>query len=133
MPAHIGGQSPIALQGPTSWSIDGKQYQISATYYLALPEGLQYWIDYELPPSVAFPHERESALAIALPLMQYAVHSGLYKRTEVTKIGSGSVAPSRVGVALLRQEGIRIRRYGVALSVDEIPLRGADHHKANPR
>jgi hypothetical protein len=133
VPAYTGGQSPIALQGPTIWSINGKQYHVSATYYLALPEGLQYTIDYELPPSVPLPHEREAALAIALPLMQYAVHSGLYKRTAVTKRGSGAVAPSRVGITLFRQEGIRLRRYGVALSVDEITLREANHHKANSR
>ena len=129
VPAHTAGHGPMALEGPSTWSIGGTPYRVSATYHLALPEGLQYTIDYELPAATPLPKEQEPALAFAFPLMRHAVESGLYQRTSVNKVGAGSLSPSRIGVALYHQEGLRRRGYAVALSVDEIRQRAASQPK----
>jgi hypothetical protein len=113
----------MAVQGPEVWTIDAQQYKIDATYYLTLPEGLQYTIDYELPTSVKLPHEAEAALAIAFPLIRYAYEHQLHQRTNISKSGSGEVGASRIGVALYHVEGVHRRGYAAALSLDQIRQR----------
>ena len=39
--------TPIARSGSESWTIAGKHYSVVSTYYLALPEGFQFTIEYE--------------------------------------------------------------------------------------
>ena len=120
---HTAGHSPMAVEGPQTWTINGQVFPVKATYYLALPEGLQYTIDYELPASVPLPHQDDTALAIAFPLMEHAYRAGLYNRTDVSKLGTGHLTPSRIGVALYHLEGWHRRGYATALSVDQIKLR----------
>lgn len=120
---HTAGAAPMATQAPAVWNIKGKTYQVGSTYYLALPEGLQFTIDYELPAEIELPQDTEAALAIALPLMQHAVESGLYQRSTIEKVGTGEVLAKRIGVALFKPQGALRRGFAVALSLEEIRQR----------
>ena len=111
----------MAWSGPELWQIDDRKYQIRSTYYLALPEGLQFTIEY--PYAFSSPLSevtREQALQVAMPLIRHAYDAGLYKRSQVTKVGAGSVEPTRIGVVLVQGEGPAQRGYRVALPVEAI-------------
>lgn len=120
---HTAGHTPMAVQGPEIWTVDGKPTTVAATYYLALPEGLQYTIDYQLPAAVAIPRDDASALPIAFPLMRHAYETGIYKRTSISKAGSGHLDPSRIGVALYHLEGARRHGYATALAISDLKQR----------
>jgi hypothetical protein len=71
----------MAKSGPESWSIDGTQYAVTATYYLALPDGLQYTIDYQAPASLDLDNMTDArAFEAAGPLMRHAVSANRYSR-----------------------------------------------------
>jgi len=118
-----GAAGPMAASGPETWTIDGKTYQVAATYYLGLPEGLQYTIEIPWKFEKASPMNDDVALAIALPLMQHAFKNDRYKRMQFAKAGEGQVEANRIGVALVEQDGQRSHGYRVALSVPEIRSR----------
>lgn len=113
----------MAILGPETWMISGHPYGVQATYYLALPEGLQYTIDYLLPAGQRLPHQNDAALAVAFPLIRHAFESGLYKRSAISKPGTEGVATSRIGVAIYQAEGLHKRGYAVSLSLGEIQQR----------
>ncbi|MCK4627285.1 MAG: hypothetical protein KAV00_18370 [Phycisphaerae bacterium] len=120
------GYSPMAQSGSEQWQIDGKEYRIESTYYLALPEGLQYTITIEYPwkfegPEV--PMNDERALEIVFPLMKHAYEKGFYKRANISKAGQGALSPSRIGVAIIKVGEQTLSGYRVALSLDEIKRR----------
>ncbi len=126
-----GGYSPMARSGPEQWRINDKTYNIEATYYLALPEGLQYTIEY--PWTFASEKNRmndKRALEISFPLMKYAYEQELYKRTSIGKLGQHTTAPSRIGVTLFEKIGNnKVKGYRVALTVDEIEKRVSGRNK----
>jgi hypothetical protein len=126
---HTAGHNPMAISGPETWTIGGKNHHVQATYYLALPEGLQYTIDYQLPPDIALPSQNEPALAIAFPLMRHAFENNLHKRSTISKAGVGDLAPTRIGVALYHVEGLHRRGFAVALSTAEIQGRIASESR----
>ena len=122
-PPGVGDRLTLAQNGPERWVADGQAYQVTSTYYLQLPEGLQYTIEY--------PHNfddygrmtDEIALEIAFPVMKYAYLNGLHNRFHIRKLGQGSLSPSRIGVALVEGQGARVRGYRVALTLDQIKER----------
>jgi hypothetical protein len=121
-PAGAAGVLPFAVSGPEVWTIDGKPVRIDSTYYIAFPAtgGVQYCIDSSVEGEVP---AGNAALNAALPLMKYAVASGAYERTAVSKFGSGAQPVTHVGVAFYRREGGAARGYRVNLPVDEIRKR----------
>ena len=118
------GHSPMAKQGPETWEIDGKKFNINSTYYLALHEGLQYTIECAWKFSDQNQTiSQEEALNAAFPMMQYAYDKGFYKRTSISKVGGGSVEATRIGVVLSESIGARTRGYRIGLSIGEINQR----------
>src|SRR5688500_1527476 len=76
---HVGGPAPMAKAGPESWNVGDTQYRLAATYYLALPEGIQYTIEYEVPNANQLDGVTEArANEMAFPLMRYAYEHGSY-------------------------------------------------------
>ena len=125
-PAGLGGRQPLAVGGPEQWQIDGRTYDVSSTYYLPLPEGLQYTIEYPRDfTSADADMNDERALQIVFPLMRHAYASGLYKRAAITGLGPGAAEPMRIGVVLVQRNDGVARGYRVALSLDRIKERMA--------
>ena len=118
---HTGGHGPMVLSGPEKWTIDGRPYEISASYYLALPEGLQYTIEYPLPDGEVLktPLTDESATLIAFPIMKHAFENNFYKRGHVAQFGKGPMTVSRIGVVLYpkHDKGMGFR---TAMSFEEL-------------
>ena len=118
------GNTPFAREGPEQWRIDGQVYRVESTYYLRLPDGLQYTIEYPWrfrPSEEAMNDDR--ALETAFPLMKHAYENGLYKRVSTIKIGQGELKPSRIGVTLFQRRGKKVRGYRVALTLAQIKKR----------
>lgn len=91
----------MARLGAETWDIDGKQYVVATTYYLALPDGLQFTIEYEPKDGLdATSLTGEQAFEAAFPLMKYAFEKGLYKRSKISAAGKGELSVSAIGVAL---------------------------------
>jgi hypothetical protein len=125
-PAAVGtaGNQLLAQSGPEEWIVDGKAYKIASTYYLRLPEGFQYTIEYPYRFSQTDRNmDDDRALAAVFPLMKHAYTNGLHTRASVTKIGQGALVPSRIGVTLFEKDGGNTRGYRVALSLDQIKKR----------
>ncbi|MCD4699981.1 MAG: hypothetical protein K8R91_05360 [Phycisphaerae bacterium] len=119
-----GSNQPMAQSGQEQWQIDGKGYRIESTYYLTLPKGLQYTIEYPWKFKVPIAEMNdERALEIVFPLMKHAYEKGLYKRMRISKLGKGNIATSRIGVTLFERHGKEVGGYKVALSLDEIKRR----------
>lgn len=125
-PAAVGtaGNQPLAQSGPEEWIVEGKACRIASTYYLRLPEGFQYTIEY----SYRFSQDDGSmdddrALALVFPLMKHAYTNGLHTRASVYKLGQGAITPSRIGVTLFEKDGGSTRVYRVALSLDQVKKR----------
>ena len=119
--SNTSGHSPMAKQGPETWEINCKKMNITSTYYLALPEGLQYTI--ECPWKFGDPNQaisQEEAMIDAFPLIRYAYEKALYKRSSITKVGSGLMEATRIGVVLSETTGVRTRGYRIGLSITEI-------------
>ena len=123
-PAGTGGFHPLAQSGPEEWVVDGKTCKIASTYFLQLPEGFQFTINYPYPISQANANIDDTrALAIAFPLIKHAYTNGLYRRTTVAKIGEGAIVPSRIGVVLYEQVGENTHGRRVGLTLDQIKKR----------
>lgn len=115
------GMHPLAQSGAEEWVVNGKTYKIASTYFLQLPEGFQYTIEYPYEFNLADANMNDDrALAVALPVMKHAYTNGLYKRMTVGKFGEGALVPSRIGVVLFQKDGQRVRGYRVGLSLDQI-------------
>jgi hypothetical protein len=110
----------MSATGPESWLIDGRNVPIASTYYLALPEGLQFTIE---TPTEKIPYVESDALDEAWPLMKYAFEKGIYTRATVHAVGKGDVAPGRIGVAFFKKEGLETKGMRVALSIGAIEVR----------
>ena len=113
----------MAVVGPETWTVDGKRYQIDSTYYLALPEGFQYTMEIPWKFANSQPMNDQSALIIALPLMEYALKNNVYKRMRFSKVGVGNVEADRIAVILVERKGQEDRVYRIALSIPEIRAR----------
>lgn len=106
---------PIARSGPRVLAFRGNVYNVISTYYLALPEGLQYTMEYEVPASIdVFGISDERAYEVAYPLMRGAIDQGWPKRTDIHRIGGSTPSLSRIGVVLYsngsRSRGTRVAR-----------------------
>jgi hypothetical protein len=117
--------TPIAGAGPETWIIEGKPVRIESTYYLDLPYGLQYTVHYPW----AFGQNKvnmteQEALAIALPLMEYAYGAATYRRATIRKNGV-PVEASRIGLVLIEHQASGDRGYKVSQSLAEIRARMA--------
>lgn len=122
--SHTGGHAPMAKAGPESWLIHGTQYRVAATYYLALPEGMQYTIEYEVPNAKQLDGMTEAAAyEMAFPLMRYAHEHDSYKRTSIEQLGKGMRQVSRIGVSLFAHAAGGTRGYRVTRSLSEIRAR----------
>ena len=67
--SNTSGHSPMAKQGPETWEINGRKMDIISTYYLALPEGLQFTT--ECPWKFGDPNQamsQEETMIDAFPL-----------------------------------------------------------------
>lgn len=129
-----GGHLPIAKAGPASWIIDGQPFAVSSTYYLALAEGLQFTVEFEVPPATN-PESLSDAEAyeLAFPLMRYVAENRLHERQQITDFGSGRLAVSRIGVVLFAQTPSGVQGYRVARDLAEILARsGVDPSVATP-
>jgi hypothetical protein len=120
--ASAGPWLPMAKTGPESWTVDGTEYRVTATYYLVLPDGLQYTIDYEAPPGLDLEHMDDArAFAAVAPLVQHAASANLYSRQVIRDLTSGAAVPvKKIGVSIYRQSGIRTRAFRVARSLDQL-------------
>ena len=99
-PAGTGGNTVLGQSGPEQWTVDGKTYEIASTYYLALPDGLQYTIEFPYQFTQADGQMNDQqAIGIVYPLMKHAVQSGAFQRMQIRKLGEGSADPTRIGVA----------------------------------
>jgi len=118
------GHVPMARTGAESWIIDGREYRVSSTYFLGLPEGIQFTIDYPYEFSGALAEfTAERALDVALPLIRHAYAEQLHRRARFEKAGSGVAEPYAIGVVLLEKDGPAERGYRVRLTLDEIRTR----------
>ena len=118
--ADVGGAQPgarLAAAGPETWTIDGKSWRIESTYYLALPEGLQFTLDV---PVEKVPELEVTALEQAWPIIRHAYVEKIYLRARVSAFGADNLAASRIGVSFFRTEGIRTHGMRVAMSIGEI-------------
>jgi hypothetical protein len=113
----------MAVTGPEVWTIDGKPFQIRATYFLVLNGRLQFTVDYlcaERCPEFAGLSD-DKAFAVAYPVMKYAVTHGLHERTKVQEVGAGPLKTELIGVAITRQTGsVREMGYRVARTLDQV-------------
>jgi len=101
--------------------VDGKTWDIAATYYLRLPQGLQFTIEYPYRFNGAAERMNdEGALAIVFPLMKHAYTKGLYRRGAILKVGEGRLTPSRIGVTLFEKVNGNVHGYRVGLSLAQI-------------
>jgi hypothetical protein len=116
---NVGGPSEaeMARSGPENWSVEGRSWKVTSTYYLALPEGLQFTIEV---PVADVPATMADAERMAWPVMRHAYEKRIYARTHLSKLGGGSAAPERIGVSLFRSDGIHTKGMRVALSFAEI-------------
>jgi hypothetical protein len=128
-----GGNLPIAQSGPENWTVNGRTYNISSTYFLNVREGFQYTVEY---PYHFGDTDRnmndEHALAIVFPLMKHAYAEGLYKRMAVAKVGQGEMTPTRIGITLFEKDGANTKGYRVGLSLDQIKQRIATEATTAP-
>jgi hypothetical protein len=131
-PVGSGGYMSIGRSGAEQWVVDGNTYAIASTYYLHLPQGLQYTIEYPVKLGASLESMNDKrALGIAFPLIKHAYVNGLYERLKVTKAGQGAVVPSRIGVTLVEWQEGNARGYRVAMSLNQIKKRIEQEAAAN--
>ena len=116
------GFGVMAAKGPEVWTIDGKSFQIRATYFVVVQGRLQFTVDYlcgdRCPEFTGL--SDEVAFATAFPVMKYAVENNLPSRTEV-RSGSDPMKPELIGVAITQQVGGgREKGYRVARTIDQV-------------
>ncbi len=116
------GFGVMAVAGPEVWMIDGKPFQIRATYFVTVNGRLQFTADYvcaERCPDFAGMTD-EMAFAVAYPIMKHAVTNGLYARTKV-QTGGKPINPELIGVAITQQaDAGRERGYRVARTMEQV-------------
>jgi hypothetical protein len=118
--AGVGGAQPgprLAAAGPETWTIEGKSWRIESTYYLALPEGLQFTLDV---PVEKVPELEATALEQAWPVIRHVYVEKIYLRARVSAFGADNLEATRIGVSFFRKEGMRTHGMRVAMSVGEI-------------
>ena len=111
---------PMAKSGPYTITVDGVERRIDDSYYLALPDGLQFTMDVTVS---SVPPDKAAALTIAWPYMRDAYLKETYLRSSITKAGSGPTPPVGIGVALVVREGIKMSGYRIGLKLTEIQAR----------
>src|SRR5512133_1453684 len=116
------GFGVMAAKGPEVWTIDGKPFQIRATYFVVVQGRLQFTVDYlcgDRCPEFAGLTD-EAAFATAFPVMKYVVENNLPSRTEV-RSGSEPMKPELIGVAITQQANLgRGKGYRVARTIDQV-------------
>jgi len=111
---------PIAVGGPRVLLYDGEVYEILTTYYLDLPEGLQYTMEYAAPAKIVVDGITDAeAYRVTRPLMRGAWEQGWHAQTRITQVGAGARRVDRIGVVLY-PNGTRTRGYRVARSLASI-------------
>jgi hypothetical protein len=128
VPDPAEGHASMDRGGATTWNIGGRDYAIQDTYFLVLPEGLQFTIEYEVPPGVD-PTQltEEQAYEIAFPLMKHAYEKRLYERTAANRVGSGRQDVGRIQVGLfVRGMAGSSRGYRVSRSLEDIARRASE-------
>jgi hypothetical protein len=100
--------------------MDGQAIEIRSTYYLVIDGEGQYVAEWLVPEGTDIPSDDPAAEALAAPLMHHIVREGHYRRSQITKAGTGPVEIEWIGVALMRREGIRTRGYRVRKRVEEL-------------
>jgi hypothetical protein len=96
----------MAKSGPETWSFDGASFQIASTYYLALPDGLQYTIDYQAPIDLDLGNMNDArAFDAVAPIMRHAATAKLYARHVVRDAGGNAVPVNGV-----HTHGFRVSR-----------------------
>jgi hypothetical protein len=114
----------VGMQGPETWTIDGKKYRIEESYFLPVSDGMQYTIEYV--HRFGKPLETvtdEEALQIAFPLMRYAYEHDVYLRKRIYKIGSENITAKRIGVILIEEHGNKSQNYWAGLALGQIAAR----------
>jgi hypothetical protein len=117
---------PIAQGGPEQWNVDGKTYRIKSTAYIHMPnKALQYTIEWLCDDCTQALEgiTDDKAFDLAFPLMKHAYEKGLYRRSQIRKVGAGEEVPSLIGVAITQQDGIRESGYRVSRSLVQIAAR----------
>ena len=121
-----GGFLPIAASGPESWMVDGNQRQITATYYLDLPDGFQFTIEI---PVDDVPMVYSAALERAWPVIRYVFAQDIYLRTSIAGSRGVPREVTRIGVVLFRQDGARAKGMRTGMSLSEIRARLVDEYR----
>ena len=117
--AASAGFNTLEQQGPEVWVIEGASRHIDATYYLALPEGLQFTV--EVPVESVLDND-SAAQEQAWPYIRYVYEHKVYLRTHVKRNGT-PVQPTRIGVALVQHLGAQHRGNRVAMGIADIEAR----------
>ena len=115
--------APIAATGAERWTIEGRSYNIKSSYFLVLPEGVQYTVTYQLPPAQLEGLEREQADQLAFPIMVHIVENELHLRTWIKAVAGEEVNPERIGITFLYPQGQGATGYRYGLSIAEIEKR----------
>jgi hypothetical protein len=114
------GYLPISAKGPEAWTIDGMQYQIASTYYLALPEGFQFTMEI---PVDAIPRSEDAAIDQTWPIIRHVYQNGIYRRTSISGPGGQPRVVGRIGVALFRRDGIHTQGIRAGLGLGDVRYR----------
>ena len=111
----------MAQAGPETWTVEGTRYPIASTYYLALPEGLQYTIDYEAPATLDLAQLTDARAFEAVAfLMRHAASARLYER-QVIRDASGNIVPVKmIGVSIFSKSGILTGGYRVSRPLEQL-------------
>ena len=117
------GSGAMAALGPEVWTIEGRPFQIRASYFLVLNGRLQYTADYlcsdHCPELDGLSDDQ--AFAIAYPVMKHAVTHGLHERIKVQEIEGEPLKTELIGVAITQQtSGGRERGFRVARTLDQL-------------
>jgi hypothetical protein len=118
-PAAV-GFNPIAPRGPETWLVDGAPHRVDASYFLDLPEGLQFTVEV---PLAAVPSDEAEATELAWPFIRHAYEQKLFQRTQIRRSGQGPLEATRIGVALVQHAGSVARGKRLAMSLREIEAR----------
>jgi hypothetical protein len=118
-----GGFGVMAAGGPEVWTVDGKPFQIRATYFVVVNGRLQFTADYmcaqRCPEFVGMTEEK--AFAVAYPVMKHAVTHDLFERARIQKVGSEPLKTELIGVAITQQAGDgKENGYRVSRTLDQV-------------
>ena len=117
----------MARTGPETWDIDGRSWKIASTYYLTLPEGLQFTVEV---PVAEVPATMAEAETTGWPVVRYVYEKRIYGRVRLSTPGREMpTSPERIGVSLFTSDGIHNKGMRVAFSFSEIRSRLKGGHK----